>query len=75
MFTFSDPDFNIKSLRGDAVLRWEFIPGSTAYFVWTQNRMNTDYPGMMQFTRDLTSLLSTKGDNVFVIKISYWFNP
>lgn len=75
VFTFSDPNFNIKSLRGDAVLRWEFMPGSTAYFVWTQNRMNTDYPGMMQFTRDITSLLSTKGDNVFVIKISYWFNP
>src|SRR5260221_9754593 len=25
----SNPDFNFKSLRGNAVLRWEYLPGST----------------------------------------------
>lgn len=74
-FSFSDPNFNFKSLRGDAVLRWEFLPGSTMYFVWTQNRVNTDYPGNLAFYRDFKSLLTTRGDNVFMIKISYWFNP
>src|SRR5439155_24423077 len=32
-----NPDFNFKSLRGNAVLRWEYLPGSTLYFVWTQS--------------------------------------
>lgn len=30
-FSFADPTFNFRSLRGNAVLRWEFIPGSTLY--------------------------------------------
>jgi len=74
-FSFPDPNFNFKSLRGDAVLRWEFLPGSTMYLVWTQNRSNSDFPGDLAFYRDFRSLLSTKGDNVFMIKVSYWFNP
>ena len=40
-FALSDPSFNIKSLRGNAVLRWEYRPGSVLYFVWTQER--TDF--------------------------------
>src|SRR5205807_8626072 len=37
-FTFANPDFNLRSLRGTGVLRWEYRPGSTLYFVWTQQR-------------------------------------
>src|SRR5690606_5192146 len=34
-FRLPEPDFNVKSLRLNAVLRWEFRPGSTLYAVWT----------------------------------------
>ncbi|MBI2150959.1 MAG: hypothetical protein HYU27_10210, partial [Acidobacteria bacterium] len=34
-FNFSDPDFNFKSLRVNAIFRWEWRLGSTLYFVWT----------------------------------------
>lgn len=27
-FSFNNPDFNFKSLRGNLVLRWEALPGS-----------------------------------------------
>ena len=40
-----NPDFNFKSLRGNAVLRWEFVPGSVVYFVWTQTRSDTEEDG------------------------------
>ncbi|NOT06824.1 MAG: carbohydrate binding family 9 domain-containing protein, partial [Gemmatimonadales bacterium] len=30
-FTQANPDFNLRSLRGNAVLRWEYRPGSTLY--------------------------------------------
>jgi hypothetical protein len=38
--TFSIPnrDFNVRELRGNAVLRWEYRPGSTLYLVWQQAR-------------------------------------
>ena len=48
-FTFSDPDFTTRSLRGSAVLRWEYRPGSTVYFVWTQQRTGFDAAGDFDF--------------------------
>src|SRR5262249_13534659 len=30
-FTVASPDFTLRSLRGNAVLRWEFRPGSTLF--------------------------------------------
>jgi hypothetical protein len=74
-FTFDDPDFNFKSLRGNVVLRWEYLPGSTLYLVWTQNRINEENPGEFNLNKDFSELLSTTADNVFLVKISYWINP
>jgi hypothetical protein len=73
-FLFSNPDFNLKSLRGTIVLRWEYLPGSTLYFVWTQNRADYAHPGDLALGRDLKALLSAPGDNIFVVKISYRWN-
>jgi len=74
-FTFDDPDFNYKSLRGNLVFRWEYLPGSTIYLVWTQNRTNEDDPGEFSFQRDVENLFAAGTDNVFLVKVSYWFNP
>jgi len=70
-FSFWNPDFNVKSLRGTVVLRWEYLPGSLLYFVWTQNRVDYAHPGDFQLRRDLGDLLTAPGDNIFLIKISY----
>jgi len=73
-FTFADPDFNFKSLRGTVVFRWEYRPGSTLYFVWTQNRQDYANPGEFKFSRDFGDLVSAKGDNIFMLKATYRFN-
>jgi hypothetical protein len=70
-FSFWNPDFNVKSLRGTVVLRWEYLPGSLLYFVWTQNRADYAHPGDFQFRRDLGDLLTAPGDNIFLLKVSY----
>jgi hypothetical protein len=70
-FSFENPDFNVKSLRGTVVLRWEYLPGSLLYFVWTQNRADYANPGDFRFRRDLGNLLTAPGDNIFLIKVSY----
>src|SRR5207244_5078397 len=36
-FAIEDPSFTLRSLRGNAVLRWQYRPGSTLYLVWTRN--------------------------------------
>jgi hypothetical protein len=74
-FSIGDPDFNFKSLRGSAVLRWEYSPGSTLYLVWTQQRIDQSYPGEFRLGRDFSSLLRSRPDNIFLVKMSYWLNP
>lgn len=74
-FTFDNPDFAIKSLRGNAVLRWEYKPGSTLYLVWTQNRWdNTINDGTFSFSRSASHLVHTRPDNILMIKWTYWWN-
>lgn len=68
----ADPDFNVKALRANAVLRWEFRPGSTAYVVWTQRRQDPAHPGDFTFGRDLADLFRAPSDDVFLVKVAWW---
>jgi hypothetical protein len=70
--TFSNRDFNFRSLRGNAVVRWEYRPGSTVFFVWTQSRSSQDPVGDFQFSRDRSALFDARPDNVFLVKVNYW---
>lgn len=63
MLSFGKPDFNFKSLRGNAVLRWEYMPGSTLYFVWTQSRSDFEDVGDFRF--------GSSAENIFMIKATY----
>ena len=71
-FDFDNPDFNLRSLRGTGVLRWEYRPGSTIYFVWTQERNGFDQFGDFNFSRDRSALFRDRPTNVFQIKGTYW---
>ena len=70
-----DPNFSLVSLRGNAVLRWEYLPGSTLFLVWTQNRSDSQSIGSFSNGSALGRLAATPGDNIFLVKISYWWNP
>ena len=71
-FTLANPDFTDRSLRGNAVFRWEYRPGSLLYVAWTQSRFVEDPFGDLRFTREREALFRTKPDNIFLIKASYW---
>jgi len=72
-FSFRDPDFNLKSLRGTVVFRWEFRPGSMLYLVWTQKRADDANPGDFDLWRDMEGIFNAPGENVFLVKFSYRF--
>ncbi|MFQ6616981.1 MAG: DUF5916 domain-containing protein, partial [Fidelibacterota bacterium] len=74
-FFVVDPDFNYKALVGNAVLRWEFSPGSALYLVWTRNGFDFQNPGNFEFRRDLVDLMKATTDNVFAVKVAYWISP
>jgi hypothetical protein len=74
-FATENESFNIKQLRGSAVARWEYRPGSTVFLVWTQGRDQDDRnPGTFVPTRDFKDLFAARPDNTFLIKASYWMN-
>ena len=67
-----NPDFDFRSLRGSAVVRWEFRPGSALYVVWNENRADTAATGDFHFRRDLSALRNAPSRDVFLLKVSYW---
>ncbi|MCX6566044.1 MAG: DUF5916 domain-containing protein [Candidatus Aminicenantes bacterium] len=73
-FAFGNPDFNMKSLRGTVVFRWEYLPGSLFYLVWTQNRAAYADNGILNLRRDIGDMFTAPGDNIFMIKVSYRWN-
>jgi len=73
-FTFGDPDFNFKSLRVNAVFRWEWRLGSTLYFVWTEGREDFSNPGHLSPRRDIGRLFNARADDIFLVRLSYWFS-
>ena len=67
-----DRDFTVRSLQGNAVLRWEYRPGSTLFLVWQQQRDGFESDGALRFGRDLGGLFTDTPTNVFLVKLSYW---
>ena len=70
--TISNPDFNYISLRGNAVLRWEYMPGSTLYLVWTQSKNDVEPQGDFYFDKSMNRMFDLRPDNIFMLKLSYW---
>jgi len=68
----SDPDFNFRSVRGSAVVRWEFRPGSALYVVWNENRADVAPVGDFRFSRDLRAIPNAPSHDIFLVKVSYW---
>ena len=69
-----EPNYTFRSLRGSAVMRWEYRPGSTLFLVWQQQRAGS-YPfGSLAGDRDVSGLFREQAENVFLVKLSYWFS-
>jgi Domain of unknown function (DUF5916)/Carbohydrate family 9 binding domain-like len=67
-----DVDFNLRSVRGSAVVRWEFRPGSAMYVVWSENRAEEVGVGDFKLRRDFSALPNAPSQDVFLVKFSYW---
>ncbi len=70
----SDRDFNVRSLRGNAVFRWEYRPGSQLFLVWQHSRRESLDRGDLDIGRDIGGLFSAPAENVFILKISHYLS-
>jgi hypothetical protein len=71
-YSFTDKDFNVRSLIGNAVIRWEYRPGSTLFLVWQRQQRADAAAGDFNFGRDFDALWGAPADNRFILKLNYW---
>jgi len=69
---FRDRDFNVRSLVGNAVLRWEYRPGSTIFLVWQRSQLDRSTVGDFDLGRDAGALFDAPADDRFIVKVNYW---
>jgi hypothetical protein len=72
-YALEDRSFNVRSLVGNVVFRWEYRPGSTIFLVWQRLQEDEVSAGNFDFGRDLSALVRAPAENVFMVKVSYWF--
>lgn len=70
----SEPDFRVRSLRSNLVVRWEYRPGSTIFLVWNQNRAFRATDPRFRALSDLSDIWNDNQQNVFLIKANYYFS-
>ncbi len=65
-------NFNEFSVQGNAVLRWEYRPGSALFLVWQQERYGLTFDGDFDLGRGINGIIDGEVYNVFLVKATYW---
>jgi hypothetical protein len=73
-FVIPNPDVRFRSLRGNAVLRWEYRPGATLFVVWSHNRGAFEPGAVYGGLSDVRSLFALPLENVLLVKVNYWLS-
>lgn len=71
-FTLPNSDFNVRSFRSNAVVRWEWRPGSTLFLVWQQDRFSQAAQGSGVRPSAMWDALNAEGTQFLALKVSYW---
>ena len=73
-YNIANPDFNFQQFRSNLVVKWEYRPGSFIYLVWSNDRTGTTGSSGTSYRQSLNQLMNISPNNIFLIKLSYWFN-
>jgi hypothetical protein len=72
-YSIGNPDFNFYQYRSNLVAKWEYRLGSFIYLVWSSDK--TGNSGEAGKLGDSFNLLGKAfPQNVFLIKLNYWFS-
>ena len=73
-YSFDNPYFKVDECLSNLVIRWEFLPGSTAYLVWSQTRDYYMQESRFEVWDNLDNMFTDKkATNTFLLKFSYKF--
>ena len=72
-YSFENPDFSQVSFNSNLVVRWEYIPGSEIFLVWSQGIYGNANMRDDLFTGINNQIFNRKPENIFLIKATYRF--
>ncbi len=73
-FSFGNPDFSFVQFRSNLVLRWEYIPGSEVFLVWSQDLAQSGNSQSELFDDLKDNIFNDeRPQNIFLIKATYRF--
>lgn len=73
-YSIMNPDFNFHEFRSNLVAKWEYNPGSFIYLVWSSDRSGYNKLSDASFGESVGYLGDALPNNIFMIKLNYWFS-
>lgn len=73
LYSIVNPDFNFHEFRSNLVAKWEYRLGSFIYFVWSSERSGRTSSSQASFSDSYKELQNVFPNNIFLIKLNYWF--
>jgi hypothetical protein len=73
-YSVQNPNFNFFQFRSNLVARWEYRLGSFIYLVWSSERTGNNTVSDASLGESYRQLGDVYPNNIFLIKLSYWFS-
>lgn len=73
-YNVSNPDFNFHEFRSNLVAKWEYRLGSFIYLVWSSDRSGNTNASHASLGESYKQLRNIFPNNIFLIKLNYWFS-
>ena len=73
-YTINNPNFNFFEFRSNLVAKWEYRLGSFIYLVWSGERTGMDADPHASLGDSYNLLRDVFPNNIFLIKLNYWFS-
>jgi len=72
-YYINNPDFNFNQFRSNLVAKWEYRLGSFIYLIWSSDRTGNTNSSRASYGQSLDQLFGLFPENMFLLKLSYWF--
>jgi hypothetical protein len=73
-YAIENPDFNFHQFRSNLVAKWEYRLGSFIYLVWSGERTGNTGSSQASVKESYKQLRNIFPNNIFLIKLNYWFS-
>jgi hypothetical protein len=73
-YSIGNPNYNFQQLCSNFVAKWEYRPGSFICFVWSGEKTGQSDMSEVSLGESYKQLKNVFPNNIFLIKLNYWFS-